>query len=79
MEPRLGRIASLVALATLAFATVAGGLLAVYPEPRRQTDYLVIGTLATFASLLSIFAIVVTGVFRPSDGFFFKRRKVVDE
>jgi hypothetical protein len=79
MEPRPGRILSLVAAAALAFAGVAGGLTLVIPEPRRQTDYLVIGTVATFASLLTIFVVVVTGVLRPRDGFFFRRRKITEE
>lgn len=62
--------------AVAAFVFVAGGLMFLFPGPRRDTDYLVIGTLATFASLMTIFMVVITGVFKPSDGVFFKRRNL---
>ncbi|MBM3738604.1 MAG: hypothetical protein FJW39_22730 [Acidobacteria bacterium] len=74
MEPRLGRIVLLVFAAITAFAGVVGLLLMFFPEPRQNTDYLVVGTLATFASLLAIFVLVVAGVLRSSDGLFFRRK-----
>ena len=62
--------------AVAAFVFVAGGLMVLFPGPRRDTDYLVIGTLATFASLMTIFVVVITGVFRQNEGVFFKRRNL---
>jgi hypothetical protein len=78
MEPRPGRIVLFVFAAVAAFVFVAGGLIVLFPGPRRDTDYLVIGTLATFATLVTIFIVVVTGVFKESGGVFFKRRGTND-
>lgn len=76
MEPRPGRIALLLFAAVAAFVFVAGGLVLLFPGPRRDTDYLVIGTLATFATLMTIFVVVITGVFKQNEGVFFKRRNL---
>lgn len=76
MEPRPGRIALFVFAAAAAFVFVAGGLVLLFPGPRRDTDYLVIGTLATFAALMTIFVVVITGVFKQNEGVFFKRRNL---
>lgn len=76
MEPRPGRIALFVFAAVAAFVFVAGGLIVLFPGPRRDTDYLVIGTLATFAALMTIFVVVITGVFKQNEGVFFKRRNL---
>ncbi len=75
MEPRPGRILLLIGSAVAAFAFVASGLFTLFPGPRRDVDYLVIGTLSTFSAMLTIFLVVVTGVFKAGDGVFFKKRK----
>jgi hypothetical protein len=54
-----GRIIALIAGAILEFAAVVAVLLALTPEPRAKVDYLVIGTLATFASLATVFALIM--------------------
>jgi len=54
-----GRIALLVVGVVLEFAAVAGILLALVPGPRASVDYLVIGTLATFISLATVFAVLM--------------------
>jgi hypothetical protein len=51
MNSRTGRIVLLGVAMVVVFGSVVAGLLRIIPVPRRETDYLVIGTLATFASL----------------------------
>jgi hypothetical protein len=48
-------------------------LLAIVPEPRSRTDYLVIGTAATFAALAALFVVVATSGGRAQNLFFRKR------
>jgi hypothetical protein len=43
------------------------------PEPRTETDFLVIGSAATFLSLAALFAVLLTTWLRSPD-LFFKRR-----
>lgn len=58
----------------LTFVAVAGILMRVMPGPRKETDYLVIGTLATFAALALLFVVLVTTIFKDPSAIF-KRRK----
>jgi hypothetical protein len=51
MSRKLALIAGLLA----AFAAIVTVLLAALPGPRRATDYLVIGAIATFICLLLLF------------------------
>ena len=60
------RIVALVLGAMLEFAAVVAVLLAVTPRPRAKVDYLVIGTLATFASLSTVFALVMLTRKKPT-------------
>ena len=56
------------------FAGVVVILLAVMPAPLRESDYLVIGSVATLVALLSLFLLLVMTTMKSSD-IFFKRRK----
>jgi len=61
---RNGKPARPVALAVsacLAFAIVALGLIRMLPPPHSQYDYLIVGTLATMAALITTFAGLVLG------------------
>lgn len=40
---------------TVSFAAIAAILLRLMPLPRKDTDYLVVGTLATFGALAVLF------------------------
>lgn len=62
------------------FVVVTTVLLKVMPGPRKDSDYLVIGSIATLVSLAAVFVLVTTTSTRPrkfSDIFFKKRRKDV--
>lgn len=50
-------------------------LLGIVPEPRSRTDYLVIGTVATFAALVAVFVFLATSGDGMADLFFRKRRR----
>ncbi len=75
MEFRFGRIAVLILAMIIVFGAVVAILMQIIPAPRKETDYLVIGTLATFASLATLFAVLITTIFKDSNTLFFKRKK----
>lgn len=65
----------ILALATLCiFAVVAAVMLNLMPGPLKESDYLVIGTVATLVALLVLFLVVIAST-RTRDVFFKKRRK----
>jgi hypothetical protein len=53
------RIVALVLGAVLEFGAVVAIMLGLTPEPRAKVDYLVMGTLGTFVSLATVFAVVM--------------------
>jgi len=55
------RPAALAGSAFLAFAVFTIALLRVLPEPHTRSDYLIVGTLATLAGLIVVFAGLVLG------------------
>jgi len=74
MTSRFRRVLVLAAAAVCVFAASVLILLRVIPVPHKDSDYLVIGTLATFASLAVVFVVLVTTYFRDPTAFI-KRRK----
>jgi len=58
---RIPRPAALGGSACLAFAIFALALIRVLPAPHGRADYLIVGTLATLAALITIFAGLVLG------------------
>lgn len=66
------KIALGAALAVI-FAITVLILLGLLHGPRKSTDYMVIGTLATLVCLFVLF--LVNLAMESQDGFFFKRRK----
>ena len=55
------------------FVVVAGILLKVMPEPLKDSDYMVIGCVATLAALLVLFVVVIST--NKSANIFFKKRR----
>jgi hypothetical protein len=60
--------------AACVFVVIAAILLRLMPGPLRESDYLVIGSVATLVSLLVLFLLLVSTTLKSSD-IFFKRRK----
>ena len=65
----------LFALAMIAvFGVVAGILLKVMPGPLKDSDYFLIGSMATIAALALLFA-MIAATSKNMGGLFFKRKK----
>ena len=57
------------------FAASAVVMVAIMPSPLKDTDYLVIGSVATLVSLLVMFFALLATRLKSPDPFFKKRRK----
>ena len=57
------------------FAAVAGIMLKVMPAPLKDSDYLIIGSVATMVSLLLLFVLLIVRSGKASNVFFKRRRK----
>jgi hypothetical protein len=73
MGSRFGRILVLCAAGLLSFGAVSLTLMHVLPGPHAGADYLVIGTLSTFATLVTVFLVLMRDY--GGDAVFFSRRK----
>lgn len=63
-----------LALSTICvFAVVAAVMIKLMPEPLREFDFLVIGSVATLVALLALFLTMVSTA--KSSQVFFKKRK----
>jgi ABC-type Fe3+-siderophore transport system permease subunit len=58
---------------TLVFAAVAAIMVKVLPAPLKDSDYLVIGSVATLVALLVLFFVLISST--KSSNVFFKRRR----
>jgi hypothetical protein len=57
------------------FAAVAAIMLKAMPSPLKDSDYLIIGSVATMVSLLMLFVLIVTTSGRGRNVFFKRRKK----
>jgi amino acid transporter len=57
------------------FAVAAAVIVAIMPSPLKDTDYLVIGSIATLVSLLVMFLVLIATRLKSPDPFLKKRRK----
>lgn len=76
---RRTRILGLAVMAI--FVAVTAILLKLMPGPRKDSDYLVIGSVATLISLAAVFVLVISTSGKSgklSEVFFKRRRKVKD-
>jgi hypothetical protein len=70
----MGRTLSLALAVVFIFGAVAAIMLKVMPAPLKDSDYLIVGSVATMVSLVMLFLLVVVTSGKAS-GVFFKRRK----
>jgi hypothetical protein len=70
----MGRTLSLALAVVFIFGAVAAVMLKVMPAPLKDSDYLIVGSVATMVSLVMLFLLVVRTSGKAS-GVFFKRRK----
>jgi hypothetical protein len=61
--------------AVLVFGAVAAIMVKLMPEPLGDSDYLVIGSVATLVSLLVLFLVLVSTRLKSKDVFFKRRKK----
>ncbi|MBN9656871.1 MAG: hypothetical protein J0H49_01760 [Acidobacteria bacterium] len=79
MESPATRWAMLLTGAAIVFGvTVAIGL-RLLPEPHSETDYLVVGSIATFLSLGVLFAVLIATWIKSPEIFFKRRKKESDD
>jgi hypothetical protein len=57
------------------FGVAAFVMLKLMPEPLKDSDYLVIGSVATLVSLLVMFLVLIATGLKAPDLFFKKRKK----
>jgi len=57
------------------FAVSAAVLVKIMPSPLKDSDYLVIGSIATLVSLLVMFVVLLATRLKSPDPFFKKRKK----
>ena len=57
------------------FAVAALVMLKVMPQPLKDSDYLVIGSVATLAALLVVFLVLITTSMKAPNVFFKRRKK----
>lgn len=66
---------TLGAAAVCVFVVVAGIMLKVMPVPLKESDYMVIGSVATLMALGVVFLVLVSTTMKSTDVFFKRRRK----
>ncbi len=60
--------------AVCVFAVVVGVMLTVMPQPLKESDYMIVGSVATMVSLVVLFLVVISTA-KSREVFFKKRRK----
>jgi len=70
----MGRTLGIVGALVLVFAAVAGIMVNVMAGPLKDSDYLVIGTVATLAAMVTLFVLLIA-TSRKSNVFFKRRKK----
>jgi len=62
-------------LAVCVFVVIAAVMMRFMPAPLKESDYVVIGSVATLMALGAVFLVLVSTTLKSTDVFFKKRRK----
>jgi hypothetical protein len=65
----------LTGLGLCVFVVVSAVMLKFMPAPLKESDYMVIGSVATLMALGAVFLVLVSTKMKSTDVFFKKRRK----
>jgi Na+/melibiose symporter-like transporter len=65
----------LAAAGLCVFVIVAATMLKFLPEPHKESDYMVIGSVATLVALVVMFIVLISTSMRAKDVFFRRRKK----
>ena len=65
----------LAAAGVCVFVIVAATMLKFLPQPHKESDYLVIGSVATLVALVVMFIVLISTSMRAKDVFFRRRKK----
>jgi len=71
----MSRPLMLAAAGVCVFVIVAATMLKFLPEPHKDSDYLVIGSVATLVALVVMFIVLISTSMRAKDVFFRRRKK----
>lgn len=69
------RILILILAGLCIFTVVAAIMIKVMPAPLKESDFMVIGSVATLVALLVLFLVLISTTMKSSNLFFRKRRK----
>jgi len=69
------RILILILAGLCIFTVVAATMIKVMPAPLKESDFMVIGSVATLVALLVLFLVLISTTMKSSNLFFRKRRK----
>jgi len=65
----------LAAAGVCVFVIVAATMLKFVPQPHKESDYMVIGSVATLVALVVMFIVLISTSMRAKDVFFRRRKK----
>ena len=65
----------LAAAGLCVFVIVAATMLKFLPQPHKESDYMVIGSVATLVALVVMFIVLISTSMRAKDVFFRRRKK----
>jgi hypothetical protein len=75
MSPRVKKLIVLLAAVLLVFGVTTAIGLKLVPQPHTDTDYLVVGSVATLLALAAMFGVLLTTVFKSGAPLIRRRQR----